>query len=261
MRRSANYLEDKLRYKQPGACHTLPTQYYDIAITAIGYLETCKLIQHPSSIQAKSLQVALRAGQISPDIRSNAIGLLRILPVQDTIQYIYPSLWELHTMPTECGTLDENGNMQFPPALNLSFEKIQNHGLYLMFDNQSIYIFIGSQAHPQLVKDVFDKGDYGQIPAGKVLLNICPQQWWEANTILQMPLPLLENDFSQRVNNLIVSLRENSVYHPHIYIVKQEGGDPGLLNLFFSLMVEDRMEILNSYPQFLTTLRERIQAA
>jgi protein transport protein SEC24 len=71
-------------------------------------------------------------------------------------------------MGAECGLLNENGNMEFPAAINLSAEKLQPHGLYLMFDNQSMYLYVGAQANPHLLQDVFDKQFFGEVATGKV---------------------------------------------------------------------------------------------
>jgi len=44
----------------------------------------------------------------------------------------------------------------------------------------------------------------------------------------QSTLPLLDNPFSERVNAIIQKTREmrRGVYHPHLYIVKEDGEPP-----------------------------------
>ena len=71
----------------------------------------------------------------------------------------------------------------------------------------------------------------------------------------------MENDFSRRVNNLIGKVRERSTVYPHLYFVKGEGGDPVALLTFLSFMVEDRMDVVESYPQFLGMLRDKVYAS
>jgi len=55
-----------------------------------------------------------------------------------------------------------------PEPLNLSSEKIDRHGAYLLEDGQNIFIWIGKQVSPQLCMDLLDVRSYEEIRAGKV---------------------------------------------------------------------------------------------
>jgi protein transport protein SEC24 len=77
---------------------------------------------------------------------------------------------------------------------------------------------------------------------------------------IQTTLPLLDNDFSPRVNAVIAKSREmlvGSLYFPHLYIVKDDG-DPGLRIWAASSLIEDRSDQAPSYPQFLQQLRDKV---
>lgn len=55
-----------------------------------------------------------------------------------------------------------------PPLLPLSSERLVRHGLFLIEDGQTMFLWIGRDAIPQLVMDVFDLPSYDQLPSGKV---------------------------------------------------------------------------------------------
>ena len=75
----------------------------------------------------------------------------------------------------------------------------------------------------------------------------------------QTTLPVLENDFSQRINAIIEKTREmrRGVYYPHVYIVKEDGEAP--LRLWaLSALIQDRADVLPSYQQFINTVKEKV---
>lgn len=113
-------------------------------------------------------QVGIRqSAQIPPDIRAYSQALLTSLPSQLLIPYLYPTLYSLHNMPQEAGTIGEHG-VVFPPALPLTSERLERHGLFLIEDGQTIFLWVGRDAVPQLVQDMFDLPNYESLRGGKV---------------------------------------------------------------------------------------------
>lgn len=55
-----------------------------------------------------------------------------------------------------------------PPSLNLTSERLERHGLFLIEDGQNIFLWVGQEAVPQLVMDVFDLPNYQELKGGKV---------------------------------------------------------------------------------------------
>lgn len=76
----------------------------------------------------------------------------------------------------------------------------------------------------------------------------------------QGTLPVLDNPFSQRVNAIIGKVREarRGPYYPHLYIVKEDG-DPALRQWALSCLVEDRLETLPSYQQWVGKLKDAVR--
>jgi protein transport protein SEC24 len=56
-----------------------------------------------------------------------------------------------------------------PVLLPLTSERLARFGLFFLEDGHSMYLWIGRDAVPQLLMDVFDKPSYDQLPpSGKV---------------------------------------------------------------------------------------------
>jgi protein transport protein SEC24 len=67
----------------------------------------------------------------------------------------------------QAGTIGENGVMM-PPALPLTSERMERHGLFLIEDGQTIFLWVGRDAVPQLIMDVFSLPSYEVLRGGKV---------------------------------------------------------------------------------------------
>lgn len=67
--------------------------------------------------------------------------------------------------------MGESG-MVMPPLLPPTSERLERHGLYLIDDGQTMFLWIGRDAVPQLVTDVFNLPSYDQLRGGKVLVGI-----------------------------------------------------------------------------------------
>lgn len=187
-----------------------------------------------------------KSAQIPSDLRSAALCQLSTLPLPLLIQYIYPRLYSLHDMPDNAGIPDpETGLIVLPPPLNLSSERLVPYGLYLIDDGQTQFLWVGRDAVPQLLGDVFGVQDRTQVKTGKATL------------------PELDNDFSERVRSVFLKSRDyrsrgvGSIIVPHLYIVREDG-DPSLKLWAQTLMVEDRADQSMSFQQWMGTLREKV---
>ncbi|KAI7891079.1 Sec23/Sec24 trunk domain-containing protein [Mucor mucedo] len=159
---------------------------------------------------------------------SNQSGLLlRTLPLSLWPRYVYPNLYSLHNMPVQAGTLDRNNHCIMPPQLNLSSERLDRHGCYLVENGHRILIWIGREAVPQLCEDLLNVSRVQDVRSGQVA-----------------SLPELQNAFSERVHRIISKLRtesRHSNFYPSLYVVKEEG-DVMLRHWFLTHMLEDRQQ-------------------
>ena len=62
-----------------------------------------------------------------------------------------------------------------PEPLPLSSERLVRHGLFLIDDGQSMFLWVGQDAVPQLIMDVFDLPSFEALRNGKVHLpsSVC----------------------------------------------------------------------------------------
>ncbi|KAH8645657.1 COPII component protein [Xylariales sp. PMI_506] len=187
-----------------------------------------------------------KSAQIPSDLRSAALCQLSTLPLPLLMQYIYPRLYSLHDMPDNAGVPDpETSQIVLPPPLNLSSERFVSYGLYLIDDGQTQFLWVGRDAIPQLLEDVFGVAERTQLRVGKG------------------SIPELDNDFNERVRAVIQKSRDHlakgvgSTIVPHLYIVREDG-EPSLKLWAQTLLIEDRADQGMSFGQWMGVMREKV---
>jgi protein transport protein SEC24 len=62
------------------------------------------------------------------------------------------------------------------------------------------------------------------------------------------------------VNAVIQKTREmrRGIYHPHLYVVKEDG-EPPLRLWALSALIQDRADVLPSYQQFIGQLKDKVR--
>lgn len=201
----------------------------------------------PVLFLALSKHVGLRkSAQIPSDLRSSALCLLSTLPAKLLMQYIHPKMYSLHDMPDECGLPHpETGEIVLPQPINLSSERIQRYGLYLIDDTQNQFLWVGRDAMPELIQDVFGLPSVEHVKVGKTTL------------------PVVENEFNEKVRNVIEKSRSHkgqmvgSITVPNLYVVREDG-EPSLRLWAQTLLVEDRSDGGAGMGLWLTGLREKV---
>ncbi|KAI4810428.1 hypothetical protein E4T44_10968, partial [Aureobasidium sp. EXF-8845] len=187
-----------------------------------------------------------KSAQIPSDLRSAALCLLSTLPLPLMIQYIYPRLYSLHDMPETAGLPDPTtGAIALPPPLNLTSANVVPFGLYLIDDGQTQFLWLGRDAVPALVMDVFGTDDKNALKQGKT------------------SLPIIDSEMNERVRAVVEKSRDHrakgcgSIVVPSLYLVREDG-DPSLRLWAQSLLIEDRADMAVSSAQFIGMLREKV---
>lgn len=149
-------------------------------------------------------------------------------------------------MPDSAGVPDQTtGETALPPAQNLSSERLIPYGLYLLDDGQTQFLWVGRDAVPALVQDVFGLPDKGQLRQGKT------------------QLPVLDNEFNERVRAVVEKSRDRrgrgcgSVVDESLYVIREDG-EPSLRLWAMTLLVEDRAEGMLSFAQWMGDCREKV---
>lgn len=149
-------------------------------------------------------------------------------------------------MTETAGIPDSDTNeVVLPPAQNMSSERLVPYGLYLIDDGQTQFLWLGRDAVPALVADVFGIEDKSQVKQGKSMM-------------LE-----LNNDFNERVRAVIEKSADHrakgvgSIIVPPLYVIREDG-EPSLKLWAQTLLVEDRTDQGVSLQQWLGMLREKV---
>jgi len=73
-----------------------------------------------------------------------------------------------------------------PTPLPLTSERLERHGLFMIEDGQHIFLWVGRDAVPQLIIDVFDLPSYEVLRGGKVALLTPPLNRESAHVFLTL---------------------------------------------------------------------------
>lgn len=208
----------------------------------------------PLLVHALSKHTAFRAGIVPSDHRAAALNNLESIPLKYLVKSAYARVYSLHDMVDEAGYPDENGEIVLPEPINASASLFERYGLYLIDNSSELFLWVGGDAVPELVNDVFGLQDIFQIPNGKHELAIVEG-----------------SEFNERVRNIIQKVREHDdvITYQTLYIVRgpsvsepvghAAGRELQPLRMWAtSNLVEDKVLGTESYREFLQTLKNKL---
>ncbi|RKP36450.1 Sec23/Sec24 trunk domain-containing protein [Dimargaris cristalligena] len=178
------------------------------------------------------------------DLRTAALAQVLTLPPEILQTYLLAKFYPLHELSPEAGLpSDQAPNLtQLPPPLNLSSEKLARHGVFLLYSVTEQYVWMGRDAHPNLLRDLFSVGSYNELTSGP------------------LRLPQLDTDISRRVHAILARLAAltRHAFAPTLQLVKEDA-PAQLRSQFHAHLVEDKNMNMMSYQQFLGFIREKMQ--
>ena len=229
-------------------------------------------------------------------MRSAALCYLSTLPTTLLLRLIHPAFYSLHDMPDDTGLVDPaTGNIVMPPLLNLSSAHILPYVslptppsgsvsrlLRIMLTTCRVYISstmasissCGSEetqfphcSWMSLVSRTNSRSDKVCAAISVIIYEptIVEQRLTSCSFLGKTTLPLLDNDFSQRIHAVLEKARDHtskmcgSIVVPTLYVVR-ESGDPNLKLWAQTLLVEDRADQGVSLQQWLGMLREKVRS-
>lgn len=189
---------------------------------------------------------ALRGGtDLSVDERAFLQYELNNMPVELSRVFIYPRMFALHNMPPEAGlpaTKDGGENsvedvstshIVLPPVINLSIERLQCDGVFLLDDALTLYLWVGRSVPHEILESLF---------------GISSMEGVDCN---QLKLQIPHDDTSNRVAAVLSSIRAERLPYQKVVIMRE--GDPSE-GRFFWRLVEDRASFPGgsySYSEYL----------
>ncbi|KAI8642127.1 Sec23/Sec24 trunk domain-containing protein [Parasitella parasitica] len=219
--------KEYLVHKTMAICNAYSKEVIGVASSKSAQLNVCRSLSLlPVMVLALLKSEAFNdTGIVPTNIATQSGILLRTLPTSLWSRYVYPRLYSLHNMPINAGTFDSDERCIMPPSVNLSSEKLERHGCYLVENGQRILIWIGKEAIPQLCSDLLNVQQVSQVKSGQV-----------------PSLPVLSNPFSERVRRIIKNLRtdlRHCNFYPSLYVVREDG-EPMLRYWFMTHLLEGR---------------------
>ncbi len=191
---------------------------------------TLQLLPLYSMSVQKSL--VLRGGaEVRLDERAYYQQLAHNMDIDDSKVFIYPRLFSIHDLPDDAGLPCEGDSeeeiptagplhIRLPAILNLSHERLNTDGVYLLENGFDMFMWIGRGVNPAILSTLFGHSSLEGIDAQS--LSIQPTN----------------SDFSSRVHAVVVALRQQRVRYMHLHFIRE--GDGHAEAYFARYLVEDR---------------------
>lgn len=206
-----------------------------------GLLTPYNLRLLPLYILALLKYVAFRTGQSTRlDDRLFAMCQMKILPLTNFIQAIYPDMYPVHYLDDKsCAEVDIEGTLvPQPPRLHLSAEKLDSHGAFLMDVGDHMMMYVGHNISDQFCTAVLGVPSFSQIP----------EEMYE--------LPEIESPESERLRNFVNHLQNEKPYQTMLQVIRDDSRYRGK---FIERLIEDRSESALSYYEFLQHLKANVK--
>lgn len=192
----------------------------------------------PLFILALLKHIAFRTGVSTKlDDRVFSMERMKTLPLPYLLKFVYPTMYPVHALDDKNAIQLEDSLVPQPPILQLSSEKIDRHGAYMLDVLDVLYLYVGRAVNDQFCVNVLGVPNFSAIPED------------------MMTLPELPTPESGRMRNFISWLQNLRPYACPIKIIREDSKDR---HNFLQYMLDDRTESLFSYYEFLQHLRQQI---
>lgn len=183
----------------------------------------------PLYLLALLKRVAFRTGTSTRlDDRVADMCGMKTSPLSQLLRRVYPDLYPVLELTEE----DE------PPRLQLTAERINSTGAYLLDDGDTLILYICHGASPAYLSDTFGVTSFNQLPD-------------ESRT-----LPVLDSPGNQVLHAFIERLNDDRPYPANMLVLRDNS--PSRM-LFTERLVDDRVESAFSYYEFLQHIKSQVK--
>ncbi|XP_013776662.1 protein transport protein Sec24A-like [Limulus polyphemus] len=193
----------------------------------------------PLFILALLKNVAFRVGvETRLDERVFAMEQMKCLPLSYLMTHIYPRMYPVHALDDNNAISTDDGvTVSQPPVLQLTIEKLDYTGAYLLDAVSCMYLYIGRGISGHFCSSVLGVSTFAAIQEGMI------------------GLPELDTPESVRLRYFVAWLLSQRPFHSPLLILREDSKDR---YKFLQHMIEDRSESSLSYYEFLQHLKQHI---
>ncbi|KAH9369041.1 hypothetical protein HPB48_002613 [Haemaphysalis longicornis] len=172
------------------------------------------------------------------DERVFAMEQMKTMPLRNLITYIYPALHPIHELDDlDVLELDDGTLVCQPPRLQLSLEKIDRHGCYVLDTVDRLYIYVGRDISEHFCTNVLGVPNYASIPE------------------YMTELPPLATEESEMVRNFLSWTQSRRHVYSPLRVIRE---DSKARHLIVQHMVDDKTGSGFSYREFLQHLKAQL---
>ncbi|XP_042305939.1 protein transport protein Sec24A isoform X1 [Sceloporus undulatus] len=209
-----------------------------LTIQQPGLMAPVSLCLFPLYVLALLKQKAFQTGTNTRlDDRIFTMCQVKNQPLVYLMLMMHPNLYRIDNLTDEGALNISDRTIPQPPILQLSVEKMNRDGAYLMDAGSVMYLWVGKNCGQNFISHVLGVPNYASIPHNMT------------------HLPELDTAESSRVFAFITWLREQRPFFPILYILRDESPwKPS----FLQNMIEDRTESALSYYEFLLHIQQQV---
>jgi protein transport protein SEC24 len=184
----------------------------------------------------------LRGTHVFSDGRVHALRLMNTLNADELSLYLYPRIIGLHNYrPDDC-EYTEHGNFIMPINIEATAHKIEEGGVYLAYNGQTVLIWFHKQVSPLLLEDLFGQG----------ITNLA-----DLNPYLNA-LPELDTDINRKTRNLLNYFAQQSGLDFLAIQLARQSLD-GAEYEYHAMMIEDRNMDTYNYHDYVAHIHRQVK--
>lgn len=164
---------------------------------------------------------------------------VKVSPLSVLLRAVYPDLYPVHQLAQYLPAHeDDDEHTPDPPRLQLTAERINSTGAYLLDDGESMILYVCHAVSPAFLSETFGLTAFSQLPD-------------ELRS-----LPRVDSEGSALLHAFIDKLNDDRPYASDILILRDNSPSR---TLFTERLVEDRVESAFSYYEFLQHVKNQVK--